>query len=96
MSLNNILRELGFKPHPSNWLHFAVGSLFGVGAFIFCYYQMEFNILYSVLLGTSFATFAGLAKEFWDMPKFDWLDLIMTALGGFAGAMLTVVITFVL
>lgn len=96
MSLNDILRELGFKPHKSNWLHFIVGAVVSICAFIISYYEWDMNWFIAILCGSGMAFMAGLIKEFWDKPNFDWLDLIMTTLGGIAGGLIISPITFVL
>lgn len=88
MNLNDILRELGFKPHPSNWKHFSGGFLLGAFAFVFTFYEIEWSLWASIGIGTGFAFFGGLIKELWDKKNFDWLDLIMTTAGGFAGCMI--------
>ena len=93
MSLNTILIELGFKPHPSNWKHFAVGILLGGFAFLFTHFELDYNLFSAIGFGCALAFVIGFIKEWIDRPKFDWLDLIMTTLGGFAGALIGATLT---
>lgn len=100
MSINNTLRYLGLKPHPSNWKHFWAGLVISFFAFIFAYFQLEYILWSSIWIGIGSASFVGLLKEIWDgglnqkitgshyKPNFDILDLIMTVLGGIGGVIL--------
>lgn len=105
MSLNNILTELGFKPNKSNWKHFLAGALFSVGVYLFAHFELDYSLWLSVWIAIGASFLLGLAKEIFDKwlnPRvirkikkgnFDWLDLIMTTLGGIASTTATALLT---
>lgn len=105
MSLNNILIELGFKPHPSNWKHFLAGIACSILFYLLIRFEFEFTLWNSVFIAIFSAFILGLAKEIFDKclnplvirkikkGNFDWLDLIMTTLGGIASTTATALLT---